>query len=52
MELVLRHHGLDRRDLKDLMTLRLGIVTGQQLLALSTARGAQCDDVVDLIDRE
>ena len=52
MQWVLGDHGLHRRDLENLMALRLRVVAVQRLLALRTARGVQRDDCIDVFYRE
>jgi len=52
MQLVFGDHGLERRDLEHVMTLRLGVVAVQGLLAPGTAGGVQRDDFIDIFYRE
>ena len=49
MKPILRDHRLDRRDLGDLMTQGLGILTGQAMATTSAVRGFAVEGLVDLL---
>jgi hypothetical protein len=49
VEPILRDRRLDRRDLGDLMTQGLGILTGQAVAATPAVRGLAVEGLVDLL---